>query len=192
MSKVIFSYLTCALYILLSSCESKKLPKSNAKEVWLDTISSADLHENLLQSINNNPSYSRIEIYCWCFNSTKAVRDSNGGIHLPISICTTPIRVDQSDLIKPIRLYISISDSLKIESIKRLFFNNISESKIIKDPTSARFVALFRRNYSFPDTLLYSDDAEFIYNSRYLYKYSFNVMDSLKRILALENITCKN
>lgn len=192
MNKIIASCFVCVLYVILYSCCSHKSQKNSGALAQVDTSSNESISSHLLPLTSKNHSYSRFEIYCWCFNSVQALKDSTGLIYLPVTVCTTPNRVDQSDLIRPIRLYSTISDSLKIQSLKKLFFNNISESKIITSAADARFVILFRKNDFFCDTLLYSNNAEFIYNGVHLYKYSFNVMDSLKRILGLEKIACRS
>lgn len=126
-----------------------------------------------------------MEIYCFCFRDKKS-KDSKRDTAV---ICHTPFRLTPQHLLNPDYLLYKTNDSLIINSIANTVLSN---TKAMKNAPQfeARFVVLLKKNYSSADTLAYIDNRTLYYNNGMAVEYSFNILDSIKKIIKMEEIDC--
>jgi len=138
---------------------------------------------------NHDTSYYKAEIYCWCFGDIPLYKKKDGSTVMQAQICETPFRINVEDLIEPNRLYYSATDTPTISGLKNLFFNKADLVKKINYPIDSRFLILFRRNTGV-DTFNYYSINNFVLNGDDQYSYSFNILDSVNKILKIKYIKC--
>ena len=130
-------------------------------------------------------AYSKIELYCYCLYTTTL-----NGHALSHDYCTTQSPLTPVDIINSDYLYDSTTDPRIIKAMTTLFFDGREKSQPLRSFTNARFVILFHRGVGI-DTIVYrQNSSEFSFNERYLWTYSFNVLDTLKKILNKDQILC--
>ena len=136
--------------------------------------------------------YQAVKIYCWCFSHGHDIVNKDGTISkAPGSYhCETFVRVKPQNLIVQRNLSDSITNPAVMDKLNKLIFEG-KTTAIPDDPKpDARFVIVFIRPNSEADRLTYANDTSFSYNEKYTYNYSFNVMDSIKKILGKKQISC--
>lgn len=133
--------------------------------------------------------YNPIEVYCWCFISGKT-EFKNGSVQKPGKFCETLIAIRPSDLIRTGQFIYASSDTDEYTALTNLFFNNKISEEPGRYPPDSRFLILLRNKNATNDTIVYRSDDTFIINSKRILKYSFNVMDSVRRILNKDVIDC--
>ena len=132
------------------------------------------------QDKNNEPSQA--DIYCWCFESDSSET---------ISRCSTPYALHPDEIINKSTLLRSYKNADTLLLLKKLLFQKKHSTKDFTGWVfESRFLFLFK-NSSFSDTVVYYTDTSFIHNNM-LYIYPFNIMDSIKSLLDLKEISCMN
>ena len=139
----------------------------------------------------NNSVYSKIEIFCLCFYDSADIKNNDGTFSSRNGSCETPIRVNASDLIKPEHFLDSTSNSNIIARLQKVIFNRNENAKAVFDGVDSRFLILFKKNEFAGDRFVCSSSNQFVYNEKYLFKYSFPIMDSIREILNKDKIDCK-
>jgi hypothetical protein len=135
--------------------------------------------------------YDRVEIYCWCYLKDEIVINGDGSKTEPFRICDTIVKVRSTDLIIPKDLLSSLNDTNMINNLKGLIFHGQKTATQPGYETDSRFLLLFRKNTKEADTLIYDNFNRFSFNNKYLFSYSFDVMDSVRKILRMKLIDCK-
>ena len=156
--------------------------------IILSTIGCKNSNEKKL-SKNKNLKYSEIEIYCWCFLDTTALHDKNGAISTQVKDCEVIIPLNPSDFVKAKHLFYFTSSPDTIEAIRKLVFDRKESSKPINNSIDTRFLILFKKDNFKADTIIYYY-GKLCYNEKYLFNYSFNIMDSIRNILNVKKIDC--
>ena len=101
----------------------------------------------------------------------------------------TPFRINVEDLVKPNHLYYSATDKSTINDLTNLFFNKADSVKRMNYAIDSRFLILFRKNTGV-DTFNYYSINNFVLNGDDQYSYSFNILDSISKILKVKYIKC--
>lgn len=138
----------------------------------------------------NLRDYIGVDIYCFCFRNSPAKINEKGENIQTLNDCSTPYRIKPFDLVEPEHLYLQISDEKRIGEIQNIVFENID---IVKGnlEIDSRFLMVFKKSATPPDTLVYINSKEFYFNNGHRIRYAFDVMDSLRQIIKIENIQCK-
>jgi hypothetical protein len=116
-------------------------------------------------------------------------KKKDGSTVMQGQLCETPFSINAEDLIKPNRLYYSVTDKPTINSLENLLFNRADSIKKINYSIDSRFLILFRKNAGV-DTFNYYRVNNFFLNGDYQYKYSFNILDTVSKILKIKYIKC--
>jgi len=136
-------------------------------------------------SITSKTNDQKFEIYCFC------ILDVPGEpANITMDNCSVAMFIPPQDLIKPKYLLTSTTDSTKIEALHNVFLkgkNSEAESGKVLD---ARLVFLLRKDSITADTIVFQSDSQFILNNKLKYSYPFHVIDSVKHILGIKNISC--
>jgi hypothetical protein len=144
-------------------------------------------------NLNNfsSKAYTKIEIYCWCFFQDPK-EDARDGHSFPANgTCETPLTVTPSRFVNTQNFYDSISNGVQIRSIQHIIFDSKSMYEKAEDShPESRFLILLKGANSESDTIVYSYPNQFCLNSKYILKYSFNVVDSIRKILKKDSIGC--
>jgi hypothetical protein len=129
--------------------------------------------------------YTKVEIYCFCINDYH----SKTGNTILVD-CTSPGKIQPSEIISPKNLFDSTSDRNVIQALKRIFFEQKQKAETIDGNSDSRLIFLFKKNSLFADTLVFYSDEIFNLNGNYQFIYPFNVIDSVESILRKDKISC--
>jgi hypothetical protein len=185
MGKFFFIVIIIAFNI---SCNQKKEKSTSFSDIKKSSIDSVGL-DQLIEKAKFDSSYYKVEIYCWCFGDVPLYKKKDGSTVMQGQLCETPFSINAEDLIKPNRLYYSVTDKPTINSLENLLFNRADSIKKINYSIDSRFLILFRKNAGV-DTFNYYRVNNFFLNGDYQYKYSFNILDTVSKILKIKYIKC--
>jgi hypothetical protein len=185
MKKMVFILFIIAINITCKQEEQGNRSLSNAKRANVDSGTLSKLPE----TNNQDTSYYKAEIYCWCFGDTPLYKKKDGLTVMQGQLCETPFRINAEDLIKQNRLYYSTTDKHTINGLKDLLFNRADSIKKINYSINSRFLILFRKNTGV-DTFNFYSVNNFVLNGDDQYSYSFNILDSVSKRLKVKYIKC--
>jgi len=135
--------------------------------------------------------YKSVRLYCVCFEyrKTDVVKTGISGVPQP---CGTDIAVYPASVVSPAYLFDSASNANIMNSLKRIIFTERDQNAEIERsrPDDSRFLILFQTDEAHADTLVYLFPNKLLLNSNYLFTYSFDVMDSIRRTIGKEKIDC--
>lgn len=131
-----------------------------------------------------NTNTSKIKVYCWCFQNHTITET-------PAHICMTSIRVAPKSLVTDSLLITVVTDENKKAALKDLIFNSTHDTIKVFSGVDSRFMLLFEVNERIADTIVYMSDSIFCYNDKLLFRYSSNVMDSVRFLIGKNNIFCR-
>ena len=154
------------------SCETQNRQKVNVAD---------DNKSNI--SENTASSRSKVEIYCWGFRSdtffTVQECGPDGGEG-----------IKPNELIYSKILYRTIENRDTIELLKNMIFSNKKDLGEAKFVCHAQFLILFKHDDLGADTVGYAGLDKLCFNDRFLFNYTFNIMDSIKYIIGEPVIKC--
>ena len=133
-------------------------------------------------------NYSDIEIYCFCFLSEKPAENKNDRQRRAV-ICNTPFRYTPFNLIEHGNLLYHTNDSLTIHSLANIVFASVAVEKTAP-VFEARLLILLKKNNVSADTVAYIDNKNFYHNNGKTFQYSFDVLDSIKKVINMDEIDC--
>mgnify|MGYP000983249218 CR=1 FL=1 len=135
--------------------------------------------------------YTSVEFYCFCM-AEKYINNRS----VLVTVCGEKEELTPEKLIRKEHFFDTISDSDRLSRFS-FFFNN--NSRIIikkKEYPDARFVFLVKDKTAKTDTFYWkfslgiNDSTVLNCNKKYLIKYPFNIIDSIKVLLNKRTITC--
>ena len=145
---------------------------------------------NSSQGPTSSTEYASIEAYCMCFEYDHTQAPKIGATGLA-RYCETDIAIQPTSLATPGHLFDSTGDPKIVNSLKRiLFLEKDAKIQELEFPPNSRFLILLKKKDSQADTLVYYFRNKFVQNSKYLLSYSFDVLDSIRRVLGKEKIDC--
>lgn len=154
---------------------------SNSNGEKLETINKTSLAERNISSI---------EIYCWCFYNKK-IKQWGVDTLKDVVQCSTIIAIKPEELLRPRYLIYSTDSINKIESFNQILYNYSKIDSLHTYSPDSRFVVLVRRKNSPDDIFVFVSDFT-LYNNKHNTScfYDYNVMDSIRRIIQIDEIRC--
>lgn len=137
------------------------------------------------ENISLVTEFPKFEVYCFCILDIRGEQ-----ANVTMNNCSTTVAIHLEDIIKPKYLLTSTTDSTKIEALQNIFFKSQSSKVEMRRIQEPRLAFLFKRDSTSADTMVFHSDSQFILNSKWEYSYPFHVIDTLKHILGLKNISC--
>lgn len=132
---------------------------------------------------SGSEDYPSVEIYCWGFESNDFGN---------VSGCTSSGgRILPAILVHPSALYASFKNEDSVKNFHHLIYEKKdNEVGGVTEGPDTRFILLFKKDYQLVDTVVFSGDKEIVVNDKYLFKYSFDIMDSIRVLLKTKEINC--
>jgi hypothetical protein len=143
---------------------------------------------NMRSSQHNFATYSRVDIYCWCFYKDTAFQfpGKRRG-------CETMIPLLPEDLVtgNPIA---STRNLDTIKKLSNLIFKSPSTKMPVKGYDDCRFVIRFKKDNGDIDLVSNYDKMPLAinFNGEYEFTYTFDVIDSVRKILGKSVIDCSS
>lgn len=134
-------------------------------------------------------NYTIAEVYCWCFGEIKTVAEKKSS-HFYMSHCTTFQPVKPEDLINDKNKITITKNKKSIQSLSRIFNKTLFKTNALGETPDCRFVILFTKNDGSKDTFYTRNEARFYLGKDKLKDYNFNVIDSVRKIMAIKKFEC--